>query len=204
MTPVGCVSFALAMLVLAATPGPGVMATVASVLKSGFKPALSVVGGIIFGDLLFLLFAVFGLSLLAQHLGQAFFAIKIIGGGYLIYQGVKLFFCNTAIEEPARQPTVSLTANFFSGLSITLGNPKVILFYCGFLPNFIQLAELTLSDIVSVAGIVVFVLSGVLGSYAWLAGSARNLIQTPGSSKLLNRSAGTVMVTTGIWISSRS
>ncbi len=204
MTLSGCISFALAMLVLAATSGPGVSATVAGALKSGCKPALSLVVGIILGDLLFLLFAIFGLSLLAQHLGQMFVAIKIIGGGYLIYQGLKLFFHHSAPDKAATQPAVSLTVNLFSGLSITLGNPKVILFYCGFLPHFIQLTELTLSAIFSVALIVVLVLSGVLGTYARPAGSARRLLRSPGASRWLNRSAGTVMVTTGIWISSPS
>lgn len=59
-------SLALALLVLAATPGPGVFATVSRAMASGFLPALPVVAGIITGDLVFLLLAVLGLSFLAH------------------------------------------------------------------------------------------------------------------------------------------
>ncbi|MCW8859338.1 MAG: LysE family translocator [Deltaproteobacteria bacterium] len=204
MTPIATISFALAMLVLAASPGPGVMATVARALTSGLRPALLLIGGIILGDLIFLLFAIFGLSFLAQALGQFFVVIKILGGGYLIWQGLKIFFDNDGSGKFRCTDSKSGYGSFISGFLITLGNPKVILFYCGFLPTFLSLTALTYIDTLMIMGVISIVLFAVLGCYAWLASSARHLLQEPGKRKILNRAAGSVLITTGIVIANRS
>ncbi len=81
----------MAMLILAASPGPGVFATVARALSSGFRPAVGVIAGIVAGDIIFLGLAVFGLSVIAQAMGEFFFIIKIVGGAYLIWLGLKMW-----------------------------------------------------------------------------------------------------------------
>jgi threonine/homoserine/homoserine lactone efflux protein len=91
-----------------------------------------------------------------------------------------------------------------SGLIITLSNPKVILFYCGFLPTFLDLSALTLSDLVLVVGIVTTVLSFVLSTYALLAIRARRMFTNKKAARRLNRSAGGVMIATGVVIATRS
>ena len=204
MTLLATVSFALAMLILAASPGPGVFATVARSLSCGFRPALAVVAGIILGDVIFLLFAIFGLAILAQTLGSFFIIIKLLGGSYLIWQGIKIFFSNTSLTDSEAKVTSSKSGNFLSGLFITLGNPKVILFYCGFLPTFVSLSELALADILVIIAVIATVLAAVLGTYAWLASSARHFLKTPHQMQRLNRTAGGVMVTAGVVIASRS
>ena len=197
-------SFALAMLILAASPGPGVMATVARSLSSGFRSALAVIAGIILGDILFLLFAIFGLGLIAQVLGSLFIVVKFLGGGYLIWQGLRLWLSRNELETAQLQPAKSGCGNFWSGLFITLGNPKVILFYCGFLPSFISLTKIVPSDVLIIVLIITSVLFLVLGSYAWLADSARKLLNTPLQRKRLDRMAGGIMITSGVVIASRS
>ena len=204
MTLLSTVSFALAMLILAASPGPGVFATIARSLSCGFCPALAVVAGIILGDIIFLLFAIFGLAILAQTLGGFFIIIKLLGGSYLIWQGIKIFFSNTSLTDSETKVASSKSGNFLGGLFITLGNPKVILFYCGFLPTFVSLSELTLADIFIIIVVIATVLVAVLGTYAWLASSARHFLKTPRQMKRLNRTAGGVMVTAGVVIASRS
>ena len=204
MTLLSTLSFALAMLVLAASPGPGVFATVARSLSCGFRPALAVVAGIILGDVIFLLFAIFGLALLAQALGDFFIIIKLFGGGYLIWQGIKIFSSNTSLTTAKTKVASSKSGSFLSGLFITLGNPKVILFYCGFLPTFVSLSTLTLIDFFIIITVITTVLVAVLGTYAWLASSARQLLKTPHQMKWLNRTAGGVMITAGVVIASRS
>ena len=204
MTLLSTLSFTLAMLILAASPGPGVFATIARSLSCGFRPALAVVAGIILGDIIFLLFAIFGLAILAQTLGNFFIIIKILGGGYLIWQGIKIFFSNTSLTDAETKETSSKSGNFLSGLFITLGNPKVILFYCGFLPTFVSLSELALADIFIIIAVISTVLAAVLGTYAWLASSARQFLKTPRQMQRLNRTAGGIMVTAGVVIASRS
>ena len=193
------------MLILAASPGPGVFATVARALASGFRPALAVIGGIVLGDIIYLLFAAFGLSMVARALGNLFFIVKICGGAYLIWLGIKIWLqdpeplCDTPDDDRRCR-----WGNFISGLVITLSNPKVILFYCGFLPTFLDLSTLTALDLAIVVGIISTVLIGVLGSYAYLASRARKMFTRKRSVRRLNRAAGGVMVAAGVAIAVRS
>ncbi|MBN2124125.1 MAG: LysE family translocator [Deltaproteobacteria bacterium] len=195
----------LAMIVLAASPGPGVMATVARALASGFRPALAVIAGIVLGDILFLGFAVFGLSAIARVLGELFFIVKICGGAYLMWLGSRLLFANETADIPrADVRNASPARNLVSGLLITLSNPKVILFYCGFLPTFLELDKLTPMGGALVAGIVASVLGAVLASYAYLATRAALLFTNRRGIRRLHQAAGGVMVATGVLVASRS
>jgi len=197
--------FAVAMLVLAASPGPGVFATTARAMASGFRPALAVIWGIVLGDIIFLLFAVFGLSMVARALGNLFFIVKICGGAYLVWLGIKIWLQNPKTFQNSQNPNSrSKWGNFASGLIITLSNPKVILFYCGFLPTFLDLSALTIVDLTFVVAIITAVLSGVLITYAYLANRARRMFTTERAVKRLNRAAGGVMVAAGVVIAVRS
>jgi len=205
LTLYSIIGFSVAMLVLAASPGPGVFATVARALASGFRPALAVTCGIVLGDIIFLLFAFFGMSMIAQALGDLFFIVKICGGAYLIFLGIRIWIREPALasNENGKRTGLGL-GNFGSGLIITLSNPKVILFYCGFLPTFLDLSTLTLSDLAIVVSIVTIVLACVLSTYAFIASRARQMLTNRKAARRLNRAAGGVMVATGVAIATRS
>ena len=205
MTIYSAFGFAVAMLILAASPGPGVFATTARAMASGFRPALAVIWGIVLGDIIFLLFAAFGLSMVARVLGNLFFLVKICGGAYLVWLGIKIWLQTPELSQNNQNSaTRSSWGNFVSGLVITLSNPKVILFYCGFLPTFLELSTLTFIDLVLVVGIITAVLSGVLTTYAYLASRARKMFTNERAVKRLNRAAGGVMVAAGVVIAVRS
>lgn len=204
MTLISLIGLSVAMVVLAASPGPGVFATVARSLSSGFRPALAVISGIVIGDIVYLMFAVLGLSIIAQSLGKFFIIVKIGGGIYLFCLGLKMWAFKPSFDtENALCENQSFTGNLIAGLLITLSNPKVILFYCGFLPTFIDLSILNPADVVLIVCVVSFVLSAVLIAYAYLASRARKLISSTSAVKKLNRSAGGVMMATGILVASR-
>ena len=205
MTIYSAIGFSVAMLVLAASPGPGVFATIARALASGFRPSLAVICGIILGDVIFLLFAAFGLSMVAQALGNLFFIVKLCGGAYLIWLGVRIWLKKPEpVTANQNFNTHSQWGNFASGLVITLSNPKVILFYCGFLPTFLDLSALTLIDLVIVVTIITIVLGCVLGTYAFLASRARRMFTNQQAVRRLNRAASGVMVAAGVAIAIRS
>jgi len=193
------------MLVLGASPGPGVFATTARAMASGFRPALAVIWGIVLGDIIFLMFAAFGLSMVARVLGNLFFIVKICGGAYLIWLGIKIWLQKPErVQSHQNSMARSNWGNFVSGLVITLSNPKVILFYCGFLPTFLDLSALTIIDLALVVAIITLVLSGVLTTYAYLASRARKLFTNERAVKRLHRAAGGVMVAAGVAIAVRS
>lgn len=204
MTLHSTIAFAAAMLALAASPGPGVFAAAAQALAGGFRSAVGVIAGIVIGDLIFLMLAVFGMSALASALGGLFVVVKIAGGAYLIFMGIRLW--------TARPGSLDLTAaagfrngrrRVLGGLFITLSNPKVIVFYCGFLPTFMDLTRLTAADVAIVAGVVATVLSSVLGVYAYGAARARRLFTGERATRRFNCAAGTVLIGTGAAIASR-
>ena len=78
--------------IIKATPGPGVFATVGRALFQGFGPTLVFIAGIMTGDFLYLLFAFTGLAVIAHQFGDFFLVVRLIGGGHLIYLGVRLWF----------------------------------------------------------------------------------------------------------------
>ena len=205
LTLYSAIGFAVAMLVLAASPGPGVFATTARAMASGFRPALAVIWGIVLGDIIFLLFAAFGLTMVARILGNLFFLVKICGGAYLVWLGIKIWLQKPEpVQSHQNSASRSKWGHFVSGLIITLSNPKVILFYCGFLPTFLDLSALTTVDLALVVAIITAVLSGVLITYAYLASRARRIFTTERAVKRLNRTAGGVMVAAGVAIAARS
>lgn len=190
-------AFAGAIFLLAITPGPGVFATISRGLASGFNNAAFVVLGIVIGDIIFLLLAIFGLSAIATILGDFFVIVKYLGGAYLLYLGYKIL--TSKVDDTNVEGVIELSwkKNFFSGLLITLANPKVILFYLGFLPTFVNLQTLTTIDIVVISIIVNIVLGGVMLGYAYSASGAKKLFKSKSVKRKINIAAGTTMLTAG-------
>ena len=204
MTALSLFAFAGAMFLLAITPGPGVFATVARALASGFLHASVVVAGIVVGDLIFLLFAIFGLAAVAELMGGFFTLVKFAGAAYLVWLGVGLWRNRVVATEATPIEEISWSSNFLSGLFITLGNPKVILFYLGFLPAFVDLTTLSAADVVMIATVVSVVLGLTMLGYAYAASSARQLFRSPGARQLLNRASGGVMIATGTVLAAKA
>ena len=205
MTVYTTIGFFVAMLLLATSPGPGVFAVVASALSSGFKGTIPVICGIVMGDILFLLLAVFGLSVVATVLGDLFFLVRICGGIYLFILGMRLIFTKPRpTPESSKLSGTNQLSRLISGLVITLSNPKVILFYCGFLPTFLDLSKTDAVDLVVIIGIVTFVLAAVMSAYALMVSRARTLLKQPKSLRRLNQAAGSMMATVGIILIARS
>ncbi len=206
MSLVSVFSFAIAIFVLAVTPGPGVFAIISRSLASGFKTTLLMIAGCVTGDIIFLLFAIMGMSVIAQTMGTLFLLVKIVGAAYLIFLGIKIWVSKPVpahLQQINGKKAIGY-GNYLSGLGITLANPKVILFYCGFLPTFMDLPSMTGFDIIIVTMVLAMVLSVVLISYAYLASSARLFFSSPRSVKWLNRTAGTVMISAGAAIAAKS
>jgi threonine/homoserine/homoserine lactone efflux protein len=204
MTIFSIMGLATAMFLLAITPGPGVFATVSKALSSGFKNVIPVIIGIVVGDLVFLLFAIYGLSLIAETFSWLFRLVKYIGGGYLIWLGINLWRSDSSKIDVVGAQIQSGRHGFLAGLSITLGNPKVILFYLGFLPTFLNLKTLSNIDVAIVAFVVSIVLGSVMMFYAFTASQARLLFKSESSINKMNITAGSVMIGTGAVLISKT
>ncbi|WP_022850031.1 LysE family translocator [Limisalsivibrio acetivorans] len=190
MDSFGFVTLAGAMAVLAASPGPGVLATVSKSLSTGLRSSVPLILGIILGDLIFLIFSLYGLAAVAEAYSEFFIFIKYAGGGYLIYLGFNLFFRKPEGENEMPNKRYS---GFFSGLAVTLSNPKVVLFYCGFLPAFIDIRNIHISDVFVIALVVSLVLGSVLLIYSIVADRASVFVKDKGAGRIINRISGAVM-----------
>ena len=193
-----------AMVLLAIVPGPAVFAVIARSFSSGTLSGAYLTAGIIFGDYVFIILALFGLSTLAEAMGSTFFVIKYLSAAYLIWLGYKLLRTKASSIDIESSKDASLTSNFLSGLLITLGNPKAILFYLGFFPAFINIGDVNLTD----TGLIMLTATLAFGSvnigYTLLAVRARQTFKSANASKVINKTAGTIMVTTGAIVAIRT
>jgi threonine/homoserine/homoserine lactone efflux protein len=205
MDSVSIAGLSIAIFVLAASPGPGVFATIARALSTGLNRTLCLIAGIVFGDLVYLMLAIFGLSVIAHALGDLFTLVRIGGGIYLVWLGIKIWKSKTTYSNADRKESNNLgSGDFFTGLLITLSNPKVILFYCGFLPAFMDLKILSAMDITIVACVVASVVISVLTIYAYLASKMRLFFSDDKARKKVNRFAGGTMMAAGVAIAVKS
>ncbi|WP_319778387.1 LysE family translocator [Maridesulfovibrio sp.] len=199
MTFTSTIALIFAVTIFALIPGPGVMSIIAQSVARGFKSTAIYCLGVVSGDLCYLLMAIFGMGLLAQKLETVFMVLKWAGAAYLIYLGVKSWMATRpTVAAPSRSQAKGTGKTYLAGLCVSLGNPKLIAFYCGFLPGFMDLQSLTTGDVVVITCSVISTVLTVLLVYAWLGDRSRTAIHSPKVWKIANRCAGSVLIGSGI------
>jgi threonine/homoserine/homoserine lactone efflux protein len=207
LSPETLLAFTVAMVLLAASPGPGVFMVVARALSGGFAAGLAAIAGMVLGDIVFLVLAVLGLSALATVMGEFFLVVKFLGAGYLIWLGVKTWRSRPRLPDmdapAAARVAMPHGRSLLLGFVVTLGNPKAILFYGALLPTFVDVAALTLPDVAALSAVLTVVLFLVLGVYAWLAARAGRVVKSERALRWLNRATGGILVGAGIAVATR-
>jgi threonine/homoserine/homoserine lactone efflux protein len=187
-----------------ASPGPAIAALVARALSSGFRRSLPFAAGIVAGDLIWLTLSAFGLAVLMQSFHGLFVAIKYAGCAYLIYLAYRLW------TAPAEAPKVPATASgeglrlFLGGIALTLGNPKVMVFFVSILPLVVDLEAMTPLAFVETAALTLLIIGGTMLAYAYAADRARRLVASPRALRRINRLTGGVMAGAAAAIAARS
>ncbi len=197
MTFTSIFSLFVALVILAATPGPGVFTVVARSMAAGFFSGLATVLGIVFGDYIFIVLSVCGLAALASAMGGFFAFIKYAGAIYLIFLGMKLLLAKSNSVEIKPAAKHSLSSNFLAGLVTTLSNPKAILFYVSFFPAFVDVQHVTSFQVFQLLLVATVAVGFVMAGYAYTASKARGFFKNSGASKKLNVTAGSIMVGSG-------
>ncbi len=135
-------SFSVACFVLFITPGPDMSLFLAKTLSGGRRAGLACMIGALAGCGVHTILAAFGISALLHASEAAFTALKVIGALYLLWLAFGAVRHGSAFkmrEEKGAQ--ASFLQNMLVGLGINLTNPKVILFFVTFLPQFVQAAD---------------------------------------------------------------
>jgi threonine/homoserine/homoserine lactone efflux protein len=200
----GLLVFATALFIAAASPGPGIAAIVARVLGRGTQGALAFSAGVAIGDVVWLTVAIVGLAAVAQAFHGVFLVIKYAGAAYLLYLGYRLWTAPVAAAtvEPRTSGEHPLKL-FLAGLAVTMGNPKVMIFYLALLPTLIDLARITVLGYAELVAVTLSVLGIVFAGYIGLAARARRLFTSPRAIRWINRTTGTVMAGAAAAIAAR-
>lgn len=135
-------AYSLACLVLFVTPGPDMSLFLARTIASGRRAGIAAMLGAMAGCCLHTLFAAVGLSALIAASATAFAVVKIVGALYLLWLAVGAIRHGSALNlRPQEQASVSLWRTFLLGLGINLTNPKIVLFFVTFLPQFVDAGD---------------------------------------------------------------
>lgn len=201
MTLESAIIFFITIIIFSITPGPGVFAILAKSMTGGVRPCIGLTLGMAFSDVVYLILACYGLSAIAEQWGSVFTLIRIAGAIYLIYLGWKMW-CNRAkyIEPDSGNKKM---AGFVTGFLISASNPKVILFYIAFLPSFMDLSSLSVNDILLVSFLTFTGLMIGLMSIAFSAAWARRFFRSEKAMTGLNRVAGSIMISAGVYLGTR-
>lgn len=199
--------FLSALAVAAFSPGPSLAAVVATVLGGGLRAAVWFCLGVIVGDLAWLLLSLGGLAVVVQQLPVLFYIIKWAGVAYLFYLAFKIWrsasMPSSHVSPEHSLGGVSIRAQLLSGFSVTMGNPKAMLFYLALIPNLIQPGQLSFSLLLLLMLCVVVVLAASFAVYILAAHRARMLLQSERALAKLNRITATALGGAALWIASR-
>jgi threonine/homoserine/homoserine lactone efflux protein len=186
------------MMVLAMVPSVSVLAVTARAAAFGFSHGLFTTLGIVVADILFILVAVYGLALIAGMMGDQFRLIQYIGATYLIWLGISLWRADTKARTSDSLGQSSWSSSFLTGLLITLGDQKAILFYLGFFPAFIDLPAMTPADTLIIVLIAILAVGGAKLVYAYLADRASLMFKDSRALHGINLLAACIMIAVGI------
>jgi len=191
-------AFVAACVALALVPGPVVTLLIANGLRHGTRAALINIAGVQTGLLIAIGIVAIGLTSLMATMGYWFNWVRLAGAAYLIWLGIKL------IREPivgvkAEAPPPPRGGFFLQGLVVLLSNPKLLVFFGAFLPQFIDMSRDHVSQ-VTLLGVTFMAIAGFTdGLYALAAGRARQFFSSK-RARLVSRISGSFMIGGGLWL----
>ena len=136
----------------------------------------------------------FGLTRIAEALGDVFVVVRIGAGLYLAYLAIPLWRASAPGSRVDGRTADCPFGSLVAGLTITLANPKTIVFYLAVLPTLLDLRVVTRSEFAGLVAITALVLAAVMAPYAALASRARHAFHHSTFHRRLNCSAAAIMV----------
>lgn len=197
--------FAGALFLNAGSPGPSIAVLVSQVLTRGAATVVPFVAAMWIGEAAWLAAAVAGLSLVAERLHLVFVVIKWAGLAYLAVLAVRMWRAPTDVEaRESALPPGSALARFASGMALTLGNPKVMVFYVALLPSLVDVTATGLADWALLTAVQLSVMAVTDLGWIALAARVRGLFRSPRAMRFANRSSAVAMGGAAAVIATRS
>ena len=179
-------------------PGPTIILVISHSLLRGRQAVIALVLGVGLGDLTAMSLSFLGVGVLLQTVAIAFYLIKWLGAAYLIWLGIKMWCSASEFTDLDKKTRSSAWREIFSSAYITTAlNPKSIVFFLAFIPQFIE-PELPFTTQAVILGATFFVLAiiSVLG-YAALAIYAGQQLHLPLIQRWTHRIGGGLLIGAG-------
>jgi threonine/homoserine/homoserine lactone efflux protein len=200
----GLLLFASVYLVAVASPGPGMAAVVARGLGQGMASAPAFVAGFVIGDLVWFTIAATGLSVIASRFEMLFLVIKYAGCAYLLWMAWKIWTAPVTPADPeAAKQRVRALPSFLGSLSLTLGNPKVVVFFLSIMPLVVDVKSMSPLVFAEMAVVIVAVIAPVMTLALWLADRARRVFTSERALRRINRGTAAIMGGAAVVIATR-
>jgi len=195
-------AFVAASAVLLVIPGPTILTVIGYSLAHGRRAKVALVAAVALGDSTALALSLLGLGALLAASAWWFTAIKTAGGLYLLYLGGRLLFAGIApgaAEAAAAAPPESRWRLFANTWLVTALNPKGIVFFVAFLPQFIAPGAPIGPQLWLLAA--TFVALAILNAtaYAVFASAAQRMLSSPRAQRRFNLVGGTLLLAAGVW-----
>lgn len=193
-------AFVAASAVLLVIPGPTILTVISYSMAHGRRANVPLVAAVALGDSTALVVSLLGLGALLATSALWFTAVKWVGGLYLLYLGIKLLRAGISSAELAAPAAPGSRWRLFANTYlVTALNPKGIVFFVAFLPQFIN-AGASVTRQLWVLG-VTFVCMATINAtlYAVFAGSARRVLSSPKAQRRFNFAGGSLLSVAGVW-----
>ena len=194
-------AFVASSVVLLVIPGPTILTVISYAIAHGKRATVPLVTAVAFGDSTALVVSLLGLGALLATAALWFTVLKWAGGMYLLYLGVKLLRASISSAELATSAVPDYRRRLFANTYlVTALNPKSIVFFVAFLPQFIDPSVDATQQlwILAVTFVVLAAVSATL--YAVFAGSARRFLDSPRTQRRFNIAGGSLLAVAGVWV----
>jgi homoserine/homoserine lactone efflux protein len=191
-------AFLLITVVLLVTPGPIVTLVVATGATQGVRAALTTVAGTTLGNAILLSAIALGLNWVLTHAVLLFELLRWGGVAYLVWLGLQAWF-HAGKAGPNLQPEAHV--HFLRGILVALSNPKTLVFFTAFLPQFIDAKLPAGQQLAVMCSVSVLIAAMTDSAWAVAAGLGRAWFVNPTRLRVLRRLSGTVLIGGGIWLS---
>ncbi len=191
-------AFLLITIVLIITPGPIVTLVISTGATQGARAALTTVAGTTLGNAMLLAAIGGGLGWVHAHADLLFETLRWTGAAYLVWLGVQAW---RHAGEGEQRLTETGRARFVRGLLVALSNPKTIVFFTAFLPQFIDRHLPAGPQLAAMCVVSVCLAAASDSAWAVASGLGRAWLMKPARAKLLGRLSGTVLIGGGLWLS---
>jgi threonine/homoserine/homoserine lactone efflux protein len=192
-------AFVAACIGLALLPGPIVTLVVANGLRHGTRAALTNIAGAQVGLAIMIGIVAVGLTSMMATMGYWFDWVRFAGAAYLVWLGIRLIWSPIEGVDADAPPPPPRGGFFLQGVVVLLSNPKVLVFFGAFLPQFMDMSKDHVSQ-VALLGVTFMATAGMTDAmYALAAGRARRFFSAR-RTRALSRISGGFMIGGGVWL----